>query len=107
MTTANAQTKMKALVISRLLMGDIDNWRIFEQERNAAGKIANRHAARSVSSQIGRSYRELSTETKKFISSNFIRCDYSDLARLCDAMESGIGLSLRLDEFEKAFFPLT
>src|SRR5262249_45782818 len=29
----------------------------------------------------------------------------SDLARLCDAIEPGIGLYLRLDEFEKAFFP--
>lgn len=106
MNTANAQTRMKALVTSRLLLGDIDDWRVFEQERDTAGKIANRHAARSVSTQIGRSYRELSTETKKFISQNFIHCDYSDLARLCDAIETGIGLNLRLDEFEKAFFRL-
>jgi hypothetical protein len=102
----NAQSKMKALVVSRLLLGDIPDWKIFEQERNTAGKIVNRRAARSVSSQIGRSYGELSTETKKFIVNNFDRCGYDDLARLCDAVEFGSGLYLRLDEFEKSFFPL-
>jgi len=105
MTTANAQIKMKALVASRLLMGDINDRRAFEQERETAGKIANRHAARSVSSQIGRGYRELSTEMQKFITQNLGRCDYGDLARLCDEIVPGIGLHVRLDEFEKAFFP--
>src|SRR6266446_2289487 len=106
MTAANAQTKMKALVASRLLLGDIDDWRVFEQERDTAGKIANRHTARSVSSQIGRGYRELSTEIQGFIAKHFSRCEYSDLARLCDAIKPGIGLNLRLDKFEEAFFPL-
>jgi hypothetical protein len=73
MTTANAQTKMKALVASRLLMGDINDWGVFEQERETARKIANRHAARSASSQIGRGYRELSIEIQKFIAANFSR----------------------------------
>ena len=102
MITANAQIKMKALVASRLLMGDIDDWRTFERERDTAGKIANRHTARSVSSQIGRGYRELSTEIQRFIGRHFSRCDYGDLARLCDAIKPGIGLNLRLDEFEEA-----
>src|SRR6266567_1938680 len=106
MTNPTAQARMKALVVSRLLLGDIDDWKSFERERNVAGQIANRHAARSVSSQIGRSYRTLSVETKKFITSNFDGCDYDGLARLCDAIKSGIGLYLRLDEFEKSFFPL-
>ena len=106
MNNLNAQTKMKALVVSRLLLGDINDWQTFERERDTAGKIANRHTARSVSSQIGRSYRELSTETQRFIAENFARCDYDGLARLCDAVESGVGLYLRLDEFEKSFFPL-
>jgi hypothetical protein len=106
MADANAQIKMKALVASRLLMGDINDWRVFEQERDMARKIANRHAARSVSSQIGRGYRELSTEIQKLIAQNFDRCNYNDLARLCDAIEPGTGLHVRLDEFEKAFFPL-
>jgi len=97
---------MKALVLSRLLMGDINDWRVFEQERETAGKIANRHAARVVSSQIGRGYRELSTEIQKFIAQNLGPCDYSDLARLCGAIEPGIGLHVRVDEFEEAFFPL-
>lgn len=101
-----AQIKMKALVMSRLLMGDITNWVIFENERKTAGQIANRHTARSVSSQIGRNYRELSRGIQEFIGKNFIRCEYSDLARLCDLMKIGSGLSLRLDEFEKQFFPL-
>jgi hypothetical protein len=97
---------MKALVASRLLVGDIDDWKAFEQERETVGKIPNRRAARSVSSQIGRSYRELSTETRKFIIRNFARCDYNELARLCDAVKPGAGLYLRLDEFEEAFFAL-
>ena len=105
MTTVNAQTRMKALVASQLLMGDMNDWKAFEQEREAARKIANRHAARSVSSQIGRGYRELTDEIQKFILKNFSRCDYGDLALLCDAIEPGAGLYVRLDEFEKQFFP--
>jgi hypothetical protein len=101
-----AQTKMKALVASRLLMGDITNWTIFENERKTAGLIANRRTARSVSSQIGRGYRELSTEIQNFIDENFNHCGYDHLARLCDEVKPGSGLSLRLDEFESKFFPL-
>ena len=97
---------MKALVVSRLLLGDFDDWKTFEQERETAGKILNRRAARSVSSQIGRSYRELSAETRQFIEKNFACCDYDDLARLCDAVEPGIGLYLRLDDFEASLFAL-
>ncbi len=70
-TMAAAQIRMKALVASRLMMGDLPNWAAFEKERNTAGMIANRRTARSVSSQIGRSYRELSTETKNFITGTF------------------------------------
>ncbi|MHB8529318.1 MAG: hypothetical protein ACYC8V_07390 [Caulobacteraceae bacterium] len=103
---AAAQIKMKALVVARLLMGDITNWATFESERKTAGQIANRRTARSVSSQIGRSYRELSTEIQNFIGKNFARCEYSDLARLCDEVNVGSGISLRLEEFEKQFFPL-
>jgi hypothetical protein len=106
MTDSNAQTKMKALVASRLLLGDFDDWKTFEQERETARKILNRRAARSVSSQIRRSYHELSAETRQFIEKNFARCDYNDLARLCDAVEPGIGLYLRLDDFEAALFAL-
>jgi hypothetical protein len=106
MTGSTAQTKMKALVVSRLLLGDLDDWKTFEQERETAGQILNRRAARSVSSQIGKSYSELSTETRKFITRNFARCDYNELARLCDAVKPGLGLYLRLDEFEKSFFAL-
>jgi hypothetical protein len=101
-----AQTKMKALVAARLMMGDITSWAIFESERSTAGRIFNRRAARSVSSQIGRGYRELSGEIKAFIDSNFLRCGYEELARLLDEIDVGGGLSIRLDEFEKKFFPL-
>ena len=90
----NAQAKLKALVVSRLMLGDIPDWDSFEKERSTAGKIVNRRAARSVSSQIGRSYRDLSTEMDQFIVSNFSRCDHDDLARLCDGVESGSGLYL-------------
>lgn len=62
---AAAQTRMKALVASRLMMGDLPNWAAFERERSTAGMIANRRTARSVSSQIRRGYRELSTETHR------------------------------------------
>ena len=51
---ADAQTKMKALVVSRLMLGDITDWVTFESERATAQKITNRRTARSVSSQIGR-----------------------------------------------------
>jgi hypothetical protein len=37
---------------------------------------------------------------------NFAHCEYRDLARLCDEVKSGSGLSTRLDEFEKTFFSL-
>jgi hypothetical protein len=47
---AAAQIRMKALVVSRLMMGDLPNWAAFEKERNTAGMIANRRTARSVSS---------------------------------------------------------
>jgi len=97
---------MKALVASRLLLGDFDDWKTFEQERETAGKILNRRAARSVSSQIGRNYRELSAEMRQFIDKNFARCNYDDLARLCDAVRPGIGLYLRLDDFEASLFAL-
>jgi hypothetical protein len=87
-------------------LGDIPDWATFESERKAAGEILNRRAARSASAQIGRNYRDLSAETRKFIDKNFVRCEYEDLARLCDAVTCGFGLSIRLEEFEKAFFPL-
>jgi hypothetical protein len=102
-----AQIKMKALVASRLLLGDIHDWQTFEAERKKAGEIVNRRLARSASSQIGRNYSDLSKQTQNFIRENFARCEYSDLARLCDEVKSGSGLSIRLDEFEKSFFPLT
>lgn len=102
----NAQTKMKALVVARLLLGDIPDWPTFEAERKTAGEILNRRTARSVSSQIGRNYRDLSEETRKFIDNNFVHCQYRDLARLCDEVRSGSGLSLRLENFEMIFFPL-
>src|ERR1700730_7896828 len=101
-----AEIKMKALVVSRLLLGDIPDWRTFEDERKTACKIENHHTARSASSQIGRNYRDLSKEMKRFIEENFANCEYRDLARLCDEVKSGSGLSTRLDEFEKTFFPL-
>ncbi|MBV8356599.1 MAG: hypothetical protein JO189_01485, partial [Deltaproteobacteria bacterium] len=97
---------MKALVVSRLLLGHISDWQTFEGERKTANDIVNRRAARSVSSQIGRNYRYLSTQMQKFIQENFVHCEYHDLARLCDEVKSGGGLSIRLDEFEKTFFAL-
>lgn len=106
MTKTNAQVRMKALVAARLLMGDFDDWWHFQKEREAASKIVNRRAARSVSSQMGRSYGDLSVETQRFISNNFSRCDYGDLAKLCDAVQIGHGIYQRLDEFEASFFPL-
>lgn len=102
----NAQIRMKALVLSRLLLGDLPDWDTFKTECETADKIVNRRAARSVTSQIGRNYHRLSTEVQKFINENFARCEYADLARLCDEVRSGMGLSTRLDEFEKTFFPL-
>ncbi|MFN7280948.1 MAG: hypothetical protein ACK5S0_00225 [bacterium] len=101
-----ARTKMEALVVARLMMGDITSWTSFESQRIAAGQIVNRRAARSVSSQIGRGYRELSREIQTFIDKNFLLCGYEELARLLPEIEVRSGLSIRLDEFEKKFFPL-
>lgn len=41
-TMTAAQIRMKALVASRLMIGDIPNWAAFEKERDTAGMIANR-----------------------------------------------------------------
>lgn len=97
---------MKALVVSRLLMGELTNWASFETERKTATQVANRRTARSVSSQIGRGYQELSAAIRNFIDENFAVRDYDALARLCDEIEVGPGLSLRLDEFERKFISL-
>ncbi len=105
-TIVAAKTRMKALVMSRLLMGVITGWAIFQKERKTAGQVANRRTARSVSAQMGRGYRELSAEIQNFMDKNFTHCDYDDLARLCDAIKVGSGLSLRLGEFERKYFPL-
>jgi hypothetical protein len=60
----NAQTNMKALVVSRLLTGDIPNWQAFDSERKVAANIFNRAIAQNVSRQIGRTYRDLSINTQ-------------------------------------------
>jgi hypothetical protein len=104
--SVSAQVKMKALVVSRLLQGDIADWSAFVAEREAANKIFNRAIARNVSSQIGWKYSHLSTETRNFIETNFVGCEYHNLARLCDEISPGEGISIRLDEFEKEFFCL-
>ena len=89
-----------------MLMGDITNWTVFERQRDTASQIVNRQIARSISSQINRGYRELSNETEDFISKNFIGCGFRDLARLCDDVKARTGISMCVDEFEKAFFSL-
>ena len=106
MRHSNASERFKALVAARLLMGQFDSWEVFEQTCSCR-QVVNRRAARSVSTQIGRSARDLSTETQAFISENFVDCDYARLANLCDKIPSGSGLYLRLDEFERQFFLLT
>ena len=107
MPNANAQTRFKALVAARLLMGQFDSWEVFDQERATACQVINRRAARSVSTQIGRPSRDLSAETQKFISENFTNCDYVGLSNLCDKILLGRGLYLRLGGFEKQFFSLS
>jgi hypothetical protein len=106
MSHVSAQTKMKALVVARLLKGDFENWEIFAGERATADKIGNRQIARRVTAQIGRSYKDLSRETQEFISKNFAGCDYNDLAKLCDAVPVGLGIHQRIVDFEKYSFSL-
>lgn len=106
MTQPTAQTRMKAMVAARLLMGDFNSWDAFDSERKMAVQIANRRTARSVSAQIGRSYRDLTAETQKFIAENLSRPGYDDLAKLCEDIPVGVGIYLRLDEFEIKHFPL-
>jgi hypothetical protein len=107
MKNFDAKTKMKAMVVARLLMGDFDNWQAFEKEREIARQICNNQMARSVSAQIGKRYKDLRRETQVFISENFGHSDYGDLAKLCDTIPIGIGLYQRIDDFEKDFFRLT
>lgn len=102
----SATVKMKALVASRLLMGDLNDWAAFQRERDVANRIVNRRLARSVSVQIGRGYQELSGEIKKFIGNNFQKCSFADLAKLCDEIVVGEGLYLRIEDFESRFFPV-
>ncbi|WP_430436318.1 hypothetical protein [Oceanibaculum nanhaiense] len=102
----SAQIKMQALVISRLMLEDFDDWKAFEVERETATKIHNRRTARHVSTQIGRSYSHLTNEIRNFIEKNFCRCGYEDLAKLCKEIEPGVGLHVRLDKFEELFFPI-
>ncbi len=71
---------MKALVVSRLLLGDIPDWQTFESERETAGNILNRRAAPSVSSQIGRNYRDLSIDPEH----HFLRGIETSLPELLD-----------------------
>jgi len=42
---AAAQIRMKALVASRLMMGDLPNWAAFEKERNTAAPVSRKFAA--------------------------------------------------------------
>lgn len=103
----NASTnKMKAMVIARLLMGDIPIWDNFENQRRIAAEVSNRGMARKAVARTRRSPKTLLNETRRFIAENFVNCDESQLARLCDAIEPGIGLSMRLGEFEEQFFHL-
>ena len=107
MTAPNAQVKMKALVAARLLMGDFDSWERFREDRNLASNITNRQKARSVSAQIGRKYSALSAETRRFIFENFGELDFENFAILCDSIQIGKGIYLRIDEFEQTYFPIS
>jgi hypothetical protein len=106
MKNFDAKTKMKAMVVARLLKGDFNNWHAFEKEREIASQICNHQMARRVSAQIGKRYQDLRRETQGFISENFEDSDYGDLAKLCDAVPIGIGFYQRIDDFEKDFFRL-
>jgi hypothetical protein len=102
----SATVRMKALVVARLMMGDFQNWDQFKSEIAIAHKVSNRRTARSVMSQIGRNYSQMSTEIEQFIERNFINVTVAQLAALSDSIEVGIGLSMRLAEFETSFFAL-
>lgn len=103
---ANAQLRMKALVAARLLLGDFHSWDDFQTDRTKAQNIPNRQVARRVAAQIKRTYRDLTLETSKFISDNFENCGFKELAQLCDEVQIGQGIYLRLDEFESRYFNL-
>ena len=102
----DATTKMKALVVARLMMGDFENWATFNNDLKMAEKITNRRTARSVSSQIGRRYQDLSDATNQFMRENFEGCGFQSLSDLCEIVSLNNGLSVRLDEFEKTHFAL-
>lgn len=104
--STDAQIKMKALVAARLLMGDLNDWNQFKEERETANKIINRRLARSVSSQIGHGYGKLSSSIENFMIKHFSDCSFANLAQLCDTIVPGCGMNLRLDEFERVHFRL-
>lgn len=101
-----ATSRMKALVVARLMMGDFTDWDQYNSEIAIAHKISNRRTARSVMSQIGRDYSQMSAEIQQFIKRNFMDVTVAQLAALSDEIKLGIGLSVRLTEFESSFFEL-
>ena len=80
--STDAQIKMKALVAARLLMGDLNDWNQFKEERETANKIINRRLARSVSSQIGHGYGKLSSSIENFMIKHFSDCSFANLAKI-------------------------
>ncbi len=87
-------------------MGDFRDWDQFNSEIAVARKVSNRRTARSVMSQGGRRYNQITSEIKAFIEKNFVDVTVAQLAALSDELENGVGLSMRLSEFESQFFKL-
>lgn len=103
---ASASTRLKALVVARLMMGDIDSWEHYLSEIETTSRIQNRRTARSVMSQISFSYKKTSQNVLKFIEENFVGIGLEELAQLSESILPGVGLSLRLSEFEATHFGL-
>ncbi len=94
------------MVMARLLRGDIESWDHFKHERENASRIHNHDTARRVSAQIGFKYPDLRKQTQNFMSENFEGCGFPEFAKLCDEIPVGIPFHMRLDEFERKFFPI-
>jgi hypothetical protein len=107
MTEPPATRTMKALVCSRLMMGDFKDWEHFVSEREFARQIRNRRQARSVTSQIGRDYKKIKEHVRHFISQHFENATEKNLADLCETIPVPYGLHETLLDFENKHFSLS
>ena len=93
-----AQTKMKALVMSRLLMGGHQQLgRFREGAKDGRPNYKSPYCPERFFHKSAAAIASCRRRSKNFIARNFVGCKYAEIfARLCDAVEIGVGISLQL-----------